>query len=184
MKKSYLLFGLLFLSSFLGCERDDICSQDKITTPRLIIEFYDNINRDNPKNVANLRVQGVGNDQPLPNYNPQNPNSYDGSDNLQIIYLPLKTNFAEGEMGTTQYILTKDYEEDENGNGSGNEVTLIVNYFTNQVYVSRACGYKTVFENPSISTEPETNVWILGYEQINENQIVENENETHFKIYH
>ncbi|WP_274475559.1 DUF6452 family protein [Mangrovimonas aestuarii] len=186
MKKTILLLGVILFGFFFGCERDDICSQDKVTTPRLVIEFYDNTNRDTPKNIANLRVQGVGNNQPLPDYT--------GSQNTsQLIYLPLKTDIAEGEMGTTQFVLTKDYGIDDNDTPNdpdddiliGNSDTITISYSTREEYVSRACGYKTVFENISIVRENEAdeNYWIFDLEPVEENIIIENEKETHYKIY-
>ena len=39
MKKIALLLIVTLFG--LGCEKDDICPEDSITTPRLIIEFFD-----------------------------------------------------------------------------------------------------------------------------------------------
>ena len=65
--KKLILFLSLTLFVF-NCERDDICTTDSITTPRLTIAFYDiEMPQDqNPKNVFRIRVQGIGNEETLP----------------------------------------------------------------------------------------------------------------------
>ena len=57
MKKIQLLFICLFSISFSSCEKDDICEATTPTTPKLVIEFYDVLNRTVKKNVNNLAVK-------------------------------------------------------------------------------------------------------------------------------
>jgi len=44
--KKYIItsLALLLAVSFWNCEKDDICAETTPTTPKLVIEFYDNAN--------------------------------------------------------------------------------------------------------------------------------------------
>ena len=163
-----LFFGIITIFS-MGCEPDDICPESTPTTPNLIIRFYDILNQDSKKNVFNLKVQGIGNDNPLTEYNVVTTDS---------IVLPLKTNAA-----TTQYSLHKEYSNVD-GVIDGNEDIITINYSTEQVYVSRACGYKTIFKNVTLTINNDGDNWIQSKESINDNQSVEDEKAAHFKLFH
>jgi len=163
-----LFFGIITIFS-MGCEPDDICAASTPTTPNLIIRFYDILNQDSKKNVFNLKVQGLGNDNPLTDYNVVTTDS---------IVLPLKTNAA-----TTQYSLHKEYSNVD-GVIDGNEDIITINYSTEQVYVSRACGYKTIFKNVTLTINNDGDNWIQSKESINDNQSVEDEKAAHFKLFH
>ena len=85
----FLLIALLSIS----CERDDICPESTPTTPSLIIDVFDFNSQENKKNIFNLVIVGVDNDDILPGF------SFVSSNNL---VLPLKTT-----ANTTQYTLIK-----------------------------------------------------------------------------
>ncbi len=179
MRKLKLL-SLCVLFAFLNCERDDICPEDVSTTPRLILEFYDISNQENIKNVSNLYVQGVGNVTPL--------SSFTGNAAISLVELPLKT-----DDNSTQFRFIKDYTVDDNGTPnddsddiySGNEDLITINYVTENVYVSRACGYKTTYKAVDIEFDAtDMDRWILLAQPINDNQLIEDETTTHFKFYH
>ena len=163
-----LFFGIITIFS-MGCEPDDICAASTPTTPNLIIRFYDILNQDSKKNVFNLKVQGLGNDNPLTDYNVVTTDS---------IVLPLKT-----DANTTQYSLHKEYSNVNDVIG-GNEDIITINYSTEQVYVSRACGYKTIFKNVTLTINNDGDNWIQSKESINDNQSVEDEKAAHFKLFH
>lgn len=163
MKKIFALL-LIVLLSLSSCEKDDVCTEE--TTPRLVLEFYDISNPANLKTVLNLKVKGVGQTADLGTYN-----------GVSKIELPLKidnitTNYSLilNSLGTTP-----------------NEDFLQFNYTTQNVYVSRACGYKTTFtlDSPGgvIKTDavvPDT-FWIQDINIQTTN--ITTENETHIKIY-
>lgn len=163
-----ILFGVISILS-LGCEPDDICPESTATTPNLIIQFYDISNQENKKNVVGLKVQGVGNDNPLTDYNVVTTSE---------IAIPLKTN-----SNSTEYSLHKEYTNVNNVIG-GNEDFITINYVTEQVYVSRACGYKTIFKNVTLTINSDTDNWIQSKESLNDNQSVEDETAAHFKLFH
>jgi hypothetical protein len=168
MKKIFLL---LVLFSLLGCEKDDICDENTPTTPRLIIEFYSFSNPTVLKNVVNLKVTADGEIDSLDIFN-----------GVSKIELPLKT------VGTSTDLVTK-YSFVLNSGAPLTENTdfFQINYTKQEIYVSRACGYKSIFTlantTPIIFTDTTTpdGFWIKN---INiETSNIETENETHIKIY-
>ena len=47
----YLVLFLIILTIY-NCESDDICPESTLTTPRLIVTFYDEENPDERKNIS------------------------------------------------------------------------------------------------------------------------------------
>lgn len=162
-----LFLALLWVSS--GCEKDDICDPATATTPQLVIDFYDITNPTLTKNVTNLLVLGEGMDTGI---------LFNGKNTIKI---PLK---ITADSTTFQFILNY-----------GNTVTPSLvnsdvfqfNYSRNNIYVSRACGYKTLFTlddtNPYALSEldPLGTTWIKNI-IVNQYQIT-NENETHINVF-
>jgi len=165
---------VFLLATLCTCERDDICPEDVPTTPRLILEFFDISNQENNKNVPNLRVQGIGNSIPLPGF------LGTGTSVISEIELPLKT-----DENFTQFSFIKDYAIDNDGNVTGNEDIITINYITESVYVSRACGYKTIYKAVNIQLdEDDMERWIALVQPLNDNQSIEDETTTHFNFFH
>jgi hypothetical protein len=165
MKKISLI--LLVLSViFSSCEKDDICDAATATTPKLIIEFYDIANPTVLKSVTNLAVKEVGSTAILV------------FNSVSKIQLPLKTN-----EDITKYSLILNSTDV----AIANEDFLQFNYTRQNIYVSRACGYKTIFTldatTPYIKTDTSTpnRYWIQNITVETSN--ITTENETHIKIY-
>ncbi|MCF6131998.1 DUF6452 family protein [Flavobacterium wongokense] len=162
MKK--ILALLLIAIAFSSCEKDDICTEE--TTPRLILEFYDVSNPGTLKNVVNLKVKGVG------AFNDLDLGTFNGSK----VELPLKIDDL-----MTKYSLILNSTA-----ANPNEDVLQFDYTHEDVFVSRACGYKTIFtlNNPNgvtltDSATPDT-FWMQDVNVLTPN--IETENETHIKI--
>lgn len=175
MKKILLL--LFITIAFSGCEKDDICTEE--TTPRLILEFYDISNNANLKNVVNLKVKADG----APDYIVFNT-SLASTDANRYLYngnkieLPLRLT----DISTTYHLYLN------STSSSPNEDILQFNYTPENIFVSRACGYKTIFtlkDNPNgvIHTDPAIPdlFWIQDFNILTKN--ITTENETHIKIY-
>ena len=186
MKKlSYI--GISMLVAFaaivsFSCEKDDICAEGTLTTPLLVIEFFNaaNTTEDVAKNVTNLWVEAV------------NPNVDDDmiiidpiqadAQTVNTISIPLRT-----QEGSTQYRFISNYEID-NGMQLGNEDILMFNYETQEIFLSRACGYianYTLNDSDGVTVTVDSDNWInptTGV-QISETN-VQNETVTHVKIYH
>ncbi|WP_445712687.1 DUF6452 family protein [Flavobacterium sp.] len=166
MKKIvFITLSLLLAVSFWNCEKDDICAEGTAVTPRVIIEFYDATNTTVLKSVTNLGVIEPTFTTGL---------SFTGVSKIEV---PLRTT---ADLTSLNFI--------QNGNDSDttndNIDLLTFNYVRNDVYISRACGYKTVFyldtTNP-IELTADGNNWIQNIEVIQPN--IETENEVHVKIY-
>lgn len=164
MKKlTIIALVLLIANSFWSCEKDDICAEGTPTTPNVVIEFYDAANPENLKPVTNLKIVSPG----FPDMENQT--------GVSKIKIPLKTN----EDVTTFQFIQNGYDNDLT-NDNTDELTF--NYSREDIYVSRACGYKTVFqltEDPILTDDG--SLWILS-RFVNQSNI-QNENETHIKIY-
>jgi hypothetical protein len=174
-----ILALLLITICFSSCEKDDICAEE--TTPRLIMEFYDISNPANLKNVLNLKVKGNGAtdfivfNESLPI---DNQNRYLFSGNK--LELPLKINDS-----ITKYSLVLNSTSTSD---LPNEDLLQFKYTRQNVYVSRACGYKTIFTlnnspNGVIRTDnviPES-FWMQNINIQTTN--INTENEVHIKVF-
>ena len=138
----------------------------------MIVEFRDATLSDNTKNVTGLRIEDFDNsDHVLDGY------SITSEDQM---LLPLKTDANE-----TKYIVYSDYAN-TNDVITGNPDVITITYERKEIYVSRACGYKTIFENVLLTIEPEagSDNWMLFAVSENENQSVINEDEIHYTIRH
>lgn len=165
MKKIlFSLFTIVFALGFFNCEPDDICEQGTPTTPKLIVEFYDNASPTVRKNVTNLGIIANGMSTGI---------LFDGVSKIQV---PLKTDadkvnydFVLNSTTTTPTPITD---------------KITINYTRKDVFISRACGYKTNFElnaNPNGMVLNTPKNWI---KEINIQKFtIENENETHVKIF-
>ncbi|MFD2914419.1 DUF6452 family protein [Psychroserpens luteus] len=178
-------FIILFIAIiFYSCERDDICAESTATTPRLIIRFYDINNQDDTKLVRQLEVIGLDeNDDPF------SETPIVSRANSDSINLPL--NFQEEVETITRFQLVRDadFADDTNTTTNHNIDIITVKYTPQFVYVSRACGYKSIFnlDDPlGITRDGETagddDTWITSFDITN--YTIENENAAQIIIYH
>ncbi len=163
-----------------SCERDDICSNDTSTTPRLFIEFRDINNQDELKPVRRLRVIGIDEAGV-----PIDTLSIEETDPSSVL-LPLRV-LEQGTLTTTRYILEKnsDLADDDDDTTNSEQVIIEIRCTGNFVYVSRACGYKSVFDfglNGSFIITNNPDNWALNSEIVND--FIENEDEAQVYIYH
>ncbi len=161
------LLVLLVATLFFGCEKDDICAETTPTTPRLIIDFYDFTNPTLSKNVTNLGIIGEGLNTVI---------VFNGVSKVQI---PLD---LTQDLSKYQFILNY-------GNSDPvfiNTDNLQFDYTRNNVFVSRACGYKTLFTLSETSPFTQTDatnpdgLWMKNITVLQSN--INNEDETHLSI--
>lgn len=165
MKKLFILIAIFLVASFFwNCEKDDICDQNTSTTPRLIIHFYDAANPTLEKNITNLKATGTG--------STEDPFVFTG---VSEIELPLKTT-----EDTTTYSLIIN----STSTTFDNEDFLTFHYARNEIFVSRACGYKTVFQldptTPFVQDVTADGVWMQTIQVTQPN--VQNEDEVHISV--
>lgn len=184
MKKIISLL-LIFTFGLSSCEKDDICDPDTPTTPRLVISFYDIDNPLNLKKVSNLKVIGEGQPEGII-FNKSGTEITKYLANDSKISIPLRT-----DVNTTTYTFILD---SGNANPAATNTDAIkFNYSRNNVYVSRACGFKTIFaldprsEGPPVTLPFEqfdTDSKALWMQRVTvEEYNIESENETHIKVY-
>ena len=164
MKQILLL--VLFTLTLSGCEKDDICDENTSTTPNVVIEFYDAASPNTLKNVTNLKVVANGFTEALT-----------GTSAVSKIKVPLQTNLDATTWQFIQNGLDNDATND-------NEDILNFTYLRETVFVSRACGYKIVYDLTNSNTNlvaTDADNWIDHITIIQPN--IDTENETHIKIY-
>lgn len=172
--KKILLLLLVIGFSFSSCEKDDICDGSTPTTPQLVITFYDINNTSVTKNVTNLKIIAEDKQKAI-------TVAGDSIFNGNTVSIPLKTS-----ADTTSYRFILNF-------GSTiltappNEDILTFTYTREEIFVSRACGFKTNFTLdpflPFVLKEaavPDT-FW-MRYVAAKQYTIA-NENETHLEIY-
>lgn len=178
MKKITILI-LLAMFTMFGCEKDDICSEDTATTPQLIVRFYDAVTPENTKSVSGLFVYGKNDADETVFFKNFKAGAKDS------IAIPLRTN-----NDTTKLVLHLDYSIDDNGTPDddsddivlGNPDNVDINYIRDDMYVSRACGYKATYTNLNSNLVVDADNWISSI--VIENDTIKNENAAHIKIYH
>ena len=165
MKKIILILFALSLS-FSSCEKDDICDANTPTTPKVVIEFFQIANPTLPNGVTNLAIVETG--------NPVVYRVFNGDIKIKI---PLKS---------LEDITRYDFILNNNVSGFTNIDKLQFNYTRKQIFVSRACGYKTIFSldvnSPTLTDSSLLDgFWIRNIVVSKPN--INDENETHVKIY-
>jgi len=161
MKKISLIF-ILFLS-FYACEKDDICI-DPIT-PNLIIRFYDIADTTLLKVANNLQIKNIDIDSIY-------SNNLVATDSIAI---PLNVN-----QDTTTYVLTINSTDSILVNSD----TISISYTRKPTFVSRSCGFETIFNDVNISLTTDSDNWIKNISTIDSTQTILDEKKAHFKILH
>lgn len=183
VKISYKWFVMLgFMSAIFylqSCEKDDICVEETPKTPFLVVRFFDETNRSIPKAVNNLELTAVE----FLNLEPAvEPLKFTGVTEIRI---PLKVteNFTEFYAVINSGL-----------DGLENADKIRFQYNRSDVYISRACGFKTFFDfnvmNPLTITEIEAETglpgissrWLLDHNFIN--TTINNDNEIHLHLFY
>ena len=159
------LLGVILLISC--CEKDDICVEGD--TPLLIIRFYDAENASELKNVSDLRVIGLGQSDPV--------DTFADRSTLDSIAIPLRINQPD-----TSFLLISNSEDDEDDMETGNIDTLTFSYNTQEVFVSRACGFIANYSELTDSLNSDSDNWIQSIEVISPD--INSQQSTHVQIFH
>ena len=154
-----ILYIFLFAFVFSACEKDDICLSP--TTPRLVLRFYDSANPTEFKSVPNFSAIAES-----------KTDSLFTDLSLDSIAIPLNTNGTQ-----TVYNL----KTSSTGNIAENVYNkLTISYTTEEVFVSRSCGLKSIFKSVTITSD---NGWFQSFTP-NSITSIDNETSAHVKIYH
>ena len=159
MKK--ILSLIILITITISCEKDNICIDE--TTPHLIIRFYNSDDTSKLKGVTNLKVAVQ--------------NSLD--EIIEIGAVATKDSIAiplNVDVDFSKIYLTKNV----NDTSVGIEDSFELNYTREEVFVSRSCGYKTLYNNVSITNS--TNNWINNFSLLTTH--ISDENNAHINIFH
>ena len=168
LKITTFLFFLIALL-FISCEKDDICGEGTPTTPQLIVRFYDANAPEETKPVTDMLVYGLNDLSETVFFNSIALSTTDS------ITVPLRTGSDVTRLVFHKDLDTSDFQ-------TGNLDVIATNYEREDVYVSRACGFKTIFNNFQTNLEIDPNNWIVSVEIVV--TTVENQTSAHVKIYH
>lgn len=150
MKKFSTLI-IISILVILSCEKDDICLEE--TTPNMIIKFYDFENKTDVKAVSGLTVWA------------DTKEDYFSGNVDSIITIPLDLN-----NDFTLYKMTTGTFKDS--------INFVYN--RNDIFVSRSCGYKTIYEEMEIESASDS--WIKEIEVIN--TTIDNDTIAQIHIFH
>ena len=157
MKKYYLFLSLIALL-ISSCEKDDFCIEP--ITPNMIVRFYNATNISETKAVNDLTI------------NISNLDSIYTNVSLDSIVIPL-------DVTSNQIIY--------NFSSGSNLDILTIDYEIEEVFVSRSCGFKAIFNNVTITSDV-SNDWIIGLTETLENTItiptINDESAAHVQIFH
>ncbi len=159
-------FVSLCIFVFLACEKDDICAGGESVTPNIVIDLYDQIEPDNLKQAVKIAAVASGFTDTL------------FFERTSKIELPLQINTNATDWNLTLYELTPTndtiFKKDE----------LKFTYTTEALYVSKACGYKTIFHEFNAVKSPNTtnDSWIKSIYKVT-NEITTNNN-AHIQLYY
>lgn len=168
MRKLCCLVAIFII--VLSCEKDDICPAGTPGTPHLIITFQD-ISSGLRKNVTNLRILGVDG---------STETQYGTVSTTDSIAIPLRV-----LQNNTAYKLVNSFDNngtEDTSDDTGNSDDIVITYENEEIFISRACGYKNIFNNAAIGFTNDGDNWILNTTVIT-NQI-ENETNAHINIFH
>ena len=144
---------LLFLNS--SCEPDDVCSEANPSTPHLVFRLYDSSQPNEFKAIDTLRIMSLGDQGPLEFIN------------TDSIVFPLQVNANKINADLTI------------SNGITDRIEI--DYLMTDVYLNRACGFKSTFKILSVEFDQPAN-WINSIEILTNEVIIDTL--AHVKIYH
>lgn len=156
MKRITITFLILFTIIISSCEKDDFCTQNPVT-PSLVLKFMDYTDVTELKRPDSLYVWANGKDSLYKNVK------------VDSVFLPLNTS----DTKTVYYLAS----------GKSSTYTITVSYDPKDVFVSRSCGFRTIFNNVSIHENNLTTNWVDSI-STKEISTINNQTNAHFIIYH
>lgn len=157
-----ILFLSMVLFGLWSCTKDDLCSEETPTTPLLTIEFLDITDRLTPKPANDLAIRVRDADSTV---------VYPSVSDVTVA-IPLDT-----EADQSQFYLIDQASSEENLS----VVQLDLFYQRQDIYVNRACAFKTIYTNMAFESDQTPLSWIQDIELLT--PTVEDAS-VHMYIYH
>jgi hypothetical protein len=162
--KKRILLLVFFIGIISACEKDDFCIENPVTS-KLIIDFYDDTNRETLKKVERFSMIAVG----VPDSLFTNV-STESSISIPLNSLTNETVFKLKKNTTT------------NGAEADNLIaTFTITYDKREEFVSRSCGFKVLYSNVAFSSD--TNSWITDFTPTTVINL-DDQSEAHVQIFH
>ena len=158
------------ITTLFSCERDDICIEEN--TPYFIVRFYDADNPEFFKTVVEIKVELEGIDG---FYTDDSKTITTLTDSIAI---PVKVT-----EDITKFKLTV-IKIDEDDNLYENNDVFELAYTRENVYVSRSCGYKTLYYDVNFNLKEDEDNWIKTIVPTEDPLNIVNQDAAHVKIYH
>ena len=172
MKKILIFLICVICLAQSACERDDICAETTVTTPLLVIDFFDADDPSSEKIPSNLVITADGQEQ-----------NEDGE--IQPIIISATSSIAiplRTDQDITSFTFTVN-EGDDNDDNDENSDIIIFNYNRTEDFVSSACGFRITYDGLEQTFDSaDDGPWINNVEI--SNPIVEDETTTHVTIFH
>ncbi|NLN24974.1 MAG: hypothetical protein GX163_04860 [Bacteroidetes bacterium] len=167
MKNLFNFFALILFTAFFiaGCTRDDLCPENTGVTPNISILFHNSQEPDLRKSVENLKIL-VDDESQTVAFSPATTDS---------ISLPLNVNSDQ-----TDFIFEKIVTSETDTLIYQNHLSF--SYNRKDIYVNRACGFRSEFYDLNVSNRAGNLSWIDAI-TVKKDSIT-NENEAHLIIYH
>lgn len=137
-------------------------------TPLLVITFFDNEDPETAKEANRLRIIGLGQGSPI------DPSDRQTRDSIAIPLQPDATR--------TGFVFILNSESDDEGAETGNRDTLYFDYSSEELFISRACGFVSQYEGLSDELTADAENWILDVEVVQSS--VTSSASAHVKIQH
>lgn len=150
---------VLFILISFSCEPDDVCLDSYEDTPKMIIRFYDQDNKQ-PKNVKNLQISSDSSKETL---------FFGETDSISI---PL--DYTRDTSKFTFII--------NSSNSDFNSDNIFINYNRKPIYISVGCGFIMNFDLNNLIIESDQNNWIKSFKITNQN--INSETAKHIEIHH
>ena len=157
-----MLFLSMVLLGLWSCTKDDLCSEETPTTPLLTIEFLDITDRLTPKPANDLAIRVRDTDSTV---------VYPSVSDVTVA-VPLDT-----ETDLSQFYLIDQASSEENLC----VVELDLFYQRQDIYVNRACAFKTIYTNMAFESDQTPLSWVQDIELLT--PTVEDAS-VHMYIYH
>jgi hypothetical protein len=162
--KTRILLLVFFIGIISACEKDDFCIENPVTS-KLIIDFYDDTNRETLKKVERFSIIAVGVPDSL----------FTNVSTESRISIPLNSLTNE-----TVFKLKKNTTT--NGAKAANLIaTFTITYDKREEFVSRSCGFKVLYSNVAFSSD--TNSWITDFTPTTVINL-DDQSEAHVQIFH
>src|SRR5699024_7414233 len=123
-----------------ACQKDDICPESTPTTSLLVIRFYDFYDPDDLKPAPSLNLIAEGETDSL----------FVNGQTTDSIAIPLRT-----IQNSTKYQFIINIGEESEEQTQTNSDVVNFSYARNEVYVNKACGFKTEYLDLQAARETE-----------------------------